>query len=295
MSCKTKKEQLISTNLIVKLAELIMDKWRLITTPAGPGPWNMALDEALLRSVAEGRAPTTLRLYDWQPTTLTLGFAQPAADVDPDSMNAAGWDLVRRPTGGSAVLHVDELTYSLTARSSEPLLSEGLLESYRKISQALLAGLNRLSVSAVGDRTYGEVASAKQKNPVCFETPSNYEITSQGKKLIGSAQARKYGGILQHGTLPLYGDITRVTRALKFPSPEAQAAAAQRLDARASTLENVLGYAPDWNVVANAITEGFAEYFEITFDSDAPSQAEIDLAHSIMTEKYLADSWTFRI
>lgn len=272
-----------------------MEKWRLITTPAGPGAWNMALDEALLRSVAEGSAPTTLRLYDWQPTTLTLGFAQPAADVDPDSMNAEGWDLVRRPTGGSAVLHVDELTYSLTARASEPLLSEGLLESYRKISQALLAGLNRLSVSAAGDRTYGEAGSAKQKNPVCFETPSNYEITSQGKKLIGSAQARKYGGILQHGTLPLYGDITRVTRALKFPSPEAQAAAARRLDARASTLESVLGYMPDWNVVANAITEGFAEYFEITFDSNAPSQAEIDLAHSIMTEKYLADSWTFRI
>ena len=272
-----------------------MEKWRLIITPAGSGAWNMALDEALLRSVAEGSAPTTLRMYDWHPTTLTLGFAQPAADVDTDSMNAEGWDLVRRPTGGSAVLHVDELTYALTARAYEPLLSEGLLESYRKISQALLAGLNRLSVSAVGDRTSGKSSSAKQRNPVCFETPSNYEITSQGKKLIGSAQARKYGGILQHGTLPLHGDITRVTRALKFPTPEDRNAAAARLTARASTLESVLGYVPEWTSVAEAITQGFAEYFEITFDTDAPSQAEIDLAHAIMTEKYLAASWTFRI
>jgi lipoate-protein ligase A len=272
-----------------------MDKWRLIITPAGTGAWNMALDEALLRSVTDGCAPTTLRLYAWQPTALTLGFAQPAADVNFDGLTSEGWDLVRRPTGGSAVLHVDELTYSLTALATDPLLSEGLLESYRKISQALLAGLTRLTVNAVGDRTYGKVGSAKQKNPVCFETTSNYEITSLGKKLIGSAQARKFGGILQHGTLPLYGDITRVTRVLNFSSPEDQAAAAARLTDRATTLENVLGHAPDWTVVANAIVEGFAESFTVSFGTASPTQAEIDLAHTIMTEKYLADTWTFRI
>lgn len=272
-----------------------MENWRLIITPASSGAWNMSLDEALLQSVAEGSAPTTLRLYDWQPTTLTIGFAQPAADVDRNRLIAEGWDLVRRPTGGSAVLHVDELTYSLTARATEPLLSEGLLESYRKISQALLAGLSRLSVNAAGDRTYGEAGSTKQKNPVCFETPSNYEITSQGKKLIGSAQARKYGGILQHGTLPLYGDITRVTRVLNFPSPQDRTNAAARLDDRASTLESILGYSPDWNVVAGAITEGFSEYFAVTFNIESPAQYEINLTQTIMNEKYLNDAWTYRI
>lgn len=255
----------------------------------------MALDEALLKSVAENHTPPTLRLYSWQPATLSLGFAQPAADVDVEKLQANKWDLVRRPTGGRAILHVDELTYSLTAAADDPLLSGDLLESYRKISRALLAGLASLRVTATGDATYENSTSGKVKNPVCFETPSNYEITSGGKKLIGSAQARKYGGILQHGTLPIRGEITRITRALKFASEHDRASAAAKLTAHAVTLESVLSTIPDWLTVAGAIIKGFSETFEISFIESQPDPAEIEYANQLMAEKYLSDTWTFRM
>ncbi len=255
----------------------------------------MALDESLLKSVAENHTPPTLRLYCWEPATLSLGFAQPAADVDVEKLQANKWDLVRRPTGGRAILHVDELTYSLTAAADDPLLSGDLLESYRKISRALLAGLSKLRVTATGDATYENSTSGMIKNPVCFETPSNYEITSGGKKLIGSAQARKYGGILQHGTLPIHGEITRITRALKFASEHDRASAAAKLTAHAVTLESVLSTIPDWLTVAGAIIKGFSETFEISFIESQPDPAEIEYANQLMAEKYLSDTWTFRM
>lgn len=270
--------------------------WRLLLTPeATNGAWNMALDEALLRSVAEHHSPPTLRLFSWQPATLSLGFAQPAVDVDHDNLARLGWGLVRRPTGGRAILHVDELTYSLTVAADDPLLSGDLLESYRKISRGLLAGLSRLRVTAAGDATYENTPPGKVNNPVCFEIPSNYEIISGGKKLIGSAQARKYGGILQHGTLPIHGDITRITRVLKFSSEEDRAKAAEKLTAHAVTLETVLGDAPEWMTVANAIVEGFSEIFEISFIDSHPDSSEIESANQFMSEKYISDTWTFRI
>lgn len=270
--------------------------WRLLLTPeATNGAWNMALDEALLRSVAEHHSPPTLRLYCWHPATLSLGFAQPAADIDHDNLVNKGWGLVRRPTGGRAILHVDELTYSLTAAVDDPLLSGDLLESYRKISRGLLAGLSRLRVTAAGDATYENMPSGNVKNPVCFETPSNYEITSGGKKLIGSAQARKYGGILQHGTLPIQGDITRITNALRFASEEDRAKAAEKLTAHAITLESVLGDAPEWMTVANAIVDGFSEAFEISLIESQTDSSEIESANRLMSEKYLSDTWILRM
>ena len=161
--------------------------WRLILSPEGEsGAWNMAFDEALLKFTAGNKLPPTLRLYHWQPPTLSLGFAQPAADVDLAKLKAHGWDLVRRPTGGRAILHIDELIYSVTASVDDPKLAGDLLESYHKISQALLAGLSKLGITASGDKTYNTVPSTNVKNPVCFETPSNYEITADGRKLIGS-------------------------------------------------------------------------------------------------------------
>ncbi|HQK05745.1 MAG TPA: hypothetical protein PK558_07165, partial [Anaerolineaceae bacterium] len=133
-------------------------------------------------------------MYAWQPATLSLGFAQPHLDVDLAALEEEQWGLVRRPTGGRAILHVDELTYAVAGSDDEPFLAGGLLESYCKISRALLTGLARMNVTAFGDKAYTNEPPDNKKNPVCFETPSNYEITVDGKKLIGSAQSRKYGG-----------------------------------------------------------------------------------------------------
>lgn len=270
--------------------------WRLLLSPRGePGAMNMALDEAILQNVAEKRSQPTLRLYAWEPATLSLGFAQPAGDVDLARLDLEGWGIVRRPTGGKAILHIDELTYSITSALDDPLLAGSLLDSYRKISQALLKALEHLHLPAAGERSYEDAHPKTNNNPVCFETPSNYEITSGGKKLVGSAQARKYGGMLQHGALPIRGDITRITRVLQYPDDFARQTAAENLNNHATNLELLLNLVLPWETVAEAMIKGFADSFGISFIESQPSQVEIDLANKLMNDKYLAADWTFRL
>ena len=110
-----------------------------------PGDYLMALDEVLLESVIAGGAPV-VRFYTWKPAALSLGVNQPIGEVDPEECERRGFGLVRRLTGGRAVLHQHELTYSVIARENDPRVSGGVIESYRKISAALVAGLRSLGV-----------------------------------------------------------------------------------------------------------------------------------------------------
>jgi lipoate-protein ligase A len=231
-------------------------RWRLIVDGAADGAGNMALDEAILGAVIEGQVPPTLRLYAWSPPCLSLGRSQPLGDVDLEACRAAGVDVVRRPTGGKAILHTDELTYSVTLPAGDPRAAGDITEGYRRLSEGLLAGLRRLGVDAVpadkGKRQGG------QPGPVCFETPSNHEITVGGRKLAGSAQWRTRGGVLQHGSLPLKGDITRIVDCLALSEAEREAQR-RALRARACTLEEALGRRVPSAEVAQALAEGFAE------------------------------------
>jgi len=115
------------------------DTWRLLITPPARGAWNMAVDQAILEHIGRGESIPTLRLYSWQPPCLSLGYAQPFADVDVARLNERGWDVVRRPTGGRAILHTDELTYSITAPNDEPRVAGSILESYNRLAGAVIA------------------------------------------------------------------------------------------------------------------------------------------------------------
>ena len=122
-----------------------MDTWRLLITPPAHGAWNMAVDEADPGRPWEAvNSLPTLRLYAWEPACLSLGYAQPLTDVDIPRLQARGWEMVRRPTGGRAVLHTDELTYSVIAPLSEPRVAGTVLESYRRLAQALVEALGLL-------------------------------------------------------------------------------------------------------------------------------------------------------
>ncbi|MEP7357949.1 MAG: lipoate--protein ligase family protein, partial [Anaerolineales bacterium] len=194
--------------------------WRLLHSPAADGPLNMAIDEAILLAVAEGASPPTLRFFDWRPPCLSLGYSQPVADVDLARLAQLGYGLVRRATGGRAILHTDELTYSVIAPQDEPRVRGGVMESYQQLSAGLMRGLALLGLNVRADKQYDPAAADAAKGPVCFEVPSNYEITAglggQPRKLLGSAQVRKRGVVLQHGTLPLHGDISRIVDTLAF-------------------------------------------------------------------------------
>jgi len=268
--------------------------WRLIRTPPASGAWNMAVDEAILEAVGIDEVLPTLRLYAWQPPCLSLGYAQSAADADHEQLAAHGWELVRRPTGGRAILHTDELTYSVIGPEHEPRLSGGVLESYRRLSQALQAALDSLGLPVQANPLKQQAQEGDTKGPVCFEVPSNYEITVHGKKLVGSAQARRREGVLQHGTLPLWGDLTRVTQALCYPDDAARQRAASRLLERATTVEAILGYRMDWETAAQAFEAAFKQALSLTLERATLTPREIQRAEELIVEKFANPAWTFK-
>jgi lipoate-protein ligase A len=264
--------------------------WRLIEDTPQKGAWNMAVDEALLESTAREDSPPTLRLYGWTPACLSLGYAQRIADVDENALAANGWELVRRPTGGRAILHTDELTYSVTGPENEPRLAGDIITSYKRLSAGLLTGLNRLSAEAISQPD-GIRRTTRPNEPVCFEVPSRYEITIGDKKLVGSAQARRMAGVLQHGTIPLTGDLTRITQALTFDNEAGREAAQQRLLARATTLESGLGRNVSWDEAAAAIRAGFSEVLNIDFEVGTLTDAEQSRANELVENKYAHPDW----
>ncbi len=259
-----------------------MDTWRLLLHPLpSRGTWNMAVDEAILESCEARESLPTLRLYAWSPPCLSLGYAQPIEDVDLDALHARGWDLVRRPTGGRAVLHTDELTYAVIAPLDEPRIAGGVLDSYRRLAQALVTALRSLGLPA---ETEGEAhgGTRNNTNPVCFEMPSSYEITVQGKKLLGSAQARRREGVLQHGSLPLTGDLTRILQVLK----NVREGAADRLLEHAATAEMLLGHTVAWEDAARSFVDAFRQVLEIDLQHSELTPRENGRAEELMKEKY---------
>ncbi len=269
--------------------------WRLLVTPAASGAWNMAVDEAILMAVGSDNAAPTLRLYAWEPPCLSIGYAQQISDVDLTRLHARGWDLVRRPTGGRAILHTDELTYAVIGQHSEPRLAGGVLESYQVLATALLEALQQLSIPAESESHADSSSSSTSHGAVCFEVPSNYEITVGGKKLLGSAQARRREGILQHGTLPLYGDLRRIVDVLDYPDQQQRSSAAGRLLDRATTVETALGYLPKWETVAQAFIAAFEGKLNLRLEPGELSAFEHAQAGEIMTEKYANQQWSTRL
>lgn len=261
--------------------------WRLIRSGPADGATNMAVDEAILRAVAAGKVPPTLRFYAWEPGCLSLGRAQSATDVDQEAVRAAGFDMVRRPTGGRAILHIDELTYSVVAPQTEPRVGGDVVESYRRLSAGLVRGLERLGVTnIVADR---KAQNRHSDGPVCFEVPSDYEITVGRRKLVGSAQMRARGVVLQHGAVPLCGDIARICPLLKsHPDPD-------RVRARATTVEEVLGQPVTWDEAAKAVARGFANALNLRLDQGRPTSDEWACAERLDAGKYQMHEWTMRV
>lgn len=266
----------------------LLARWRWLDTGAADGATNMAIDEAILRAVAAGLAPPTLRFFGWQPPCLSLGQAQSFADVDWEACVVRGYHVVRRPTGGRAILHTDELTYSVTAPESEPRVAGGIVESYRRLSEGLLEGLRLMGVPGV-EAHHPEVAGNSPGEPVCFEAPSTYEVTAGDKKLVGSAQVRREGVVLQHGTLPLVGDIARICDILTLhPDPV-------RVRARATTVESILGYPVSFDQAAKAIARGLASALNLELSPGDLLPQEHAWAEELRQERYATDKWNRRL
>ncbi len=276
--------------------------WRLLHTPPADGAWNMAVDEAILLSVATGDAPPTLRFYAWQPACLSLGYFQPRSDIDEAACHRGGIGLVRRPTGGSAILHNDELTYSLVALETDPLLAGDILGSYLSISRVLARGLADLGlpvtlapVAAAGvDPEPGEQSPDRptgSRPAPCFIRPARHEILSGGKKLVGSAQVRRAGALLQHGAIPLAGDVAAITGLLAMDESRRNATA-EKLRHSATTVEEAARRRLAAGDLAAALAAAFTASWHIELRNVPLSDAELLSAKQLVEERYANPAWT---
>jgi lipoate-protein ligase A len=263
--------------------------WRLVVDGLADGATNMAIDQAIVEAVVAGDSPPTLRFYGWSPPCLSLGRNQPLADVDLAACRALGIDVVRRPSGGRAILHTDELTYAVMMLQDDPRSEGGVLASYRRLSRGLLAGLGRLGVEAI------QASGQKKGEPtaICFESPSDYEITVGGRKLVGSAQWRARGGVLQHGSLPLYGDLGRIVACLAL-EPEERAWQRSCLQSQALTLEEARGRPVTFGETAQALAQGFAQALDLSLVDGELSAQERSAAAAQRRTRYAAPAWTTR-
>ncbi|MGE5559798.1 MAG: biotin/lipoate A/B protein ligase family protein [Chloroflexota bacterium] len=261
--------------------------WRLLPLETMGPAENMAVDEAIMIAHRAGRVPPTLRFYAWNPPTLSLGYSQSfAREVDRDACERHGVAWVRRPTGGRAVLHHRELTYSVVV--SEALLPGGILPTYLKISSGLLRGLRACGVDAAltapGLKEHDLTAA-------CFDAPSAYELTVDGRKLVGSAQVRRDGVILQHGSILTDFDADLLASVLRVRDEESRPRLARVLESRAISLRHVLGHEPEWGALADAIAAGVAAEMDLELVPGALTAEEGELARELARDKYGTAAW----
>jgi lipoyl(octanoyl) transferase len=281
------------------------EAWRLVGLRGGeplafPGAENMAVDGALLEAVAARPAADgggVLRLYRWARPTLSLGRNQAARGVyDAAAAASLGIDIVRRPTGGMAVLHDRELTYAVAV----PVGALGSpRETYVAINRALVAGLRRLGVVAAvapgPDAARGEdgggaggggaaAGGAARLEGACFRVAAPGEVQVAGRKLVGSAQRRDGSALLQHGSILVAGDQRAAWSLAGLPAPADEAPA---------VLAELLGAPPPWPVLAAAVVAGFEESLGIRFASHGLSPAEAARAREL-SGTYASEAWTWR-
>jgi len=245
-----------------------MNTWRFLNTGARNGFQNMAIDEVLATKSVPHDNRSIFRVYQWQPYTISLGFNQDPNDLDLEKCRRDKIDVVRRPTGGRAVLHAEEITYSIIIPKDSEFYSPDILTTYNLINKGILAGLHLIGVKAeLVEHTIDESeqsSSYKHKVP-CFSKSAKFEISFQGKKLVGSAQRRYERSILQHGSI-LVGDYhlhlaeyiaaLKGTRIAKFR---------QALAEKTVSISQILSGKINYDKIIWAIKTGFQQCFDIDF------------------------------
>jgi lipoate-protein ligase A len=238
---------------------------RVFLEPERPGDENMRRDTELVEQQTAG-TPITLRLYSWRRPTVSVGYMQkPAEILDLDACRAAGVDVVRRPTGGRAILHAEEITYALVASTGEPRFGTRLGAAHAVIGECLAAGLAELGVAAVLSGGGRDPGGALGRQP-CFASTARAEIVVDGRKLVGSAQRRRAHAFLQHGSLlvgPAHerlADFLAATRG----DPRLATAMRERLRRRTTTLRALLGRDPAFTELGRALVNGFCTRLGLT-------------------------------
>jgi len=264
--------------------------WRFIDSGPCNAAYNMALDETIASLVRKEDMPPALRLYGWDTPSVSIGCFQKISDVDISYCTEKNIPIVRRPTGGRAIFHTQEITYSFSVKTKSGLFSGGLLDSYKKISTALGLALSKLGfipeLKVLRETVRSLPADHSSKSPLCFKSISYGEVSVNNNKIIGSAQKRWPDGLLQQGSIPLIIDKDETSRIFKILSDN-------------SIMESSKGLTdifPELQIdsIKNAIRISFEETFDVKLILSSPSHEEISVAEELEARKYLSHEWNFK-
>lgn len=251
------------------------EKWRLLKTEDNSAFTNMAIDKAVLVACSKGLIPPTVRFYTWKPPAISIGYFQSLKDeVDIDACNNLGVQYVRRITGGGAVFHEKELTYSIVIPESNPKVPKNVLESYRRICGAIINGLKHLWIESK-------------------YAPIN-DIIVNNKKISGSAQTRKLKTVLQHGTVLIDVDVDKMFKVLKVPNEKIKDKLIADVKQRVTSIKHISGNNVSFDEVADAMKIGFEEEFGIELVSGSLRKEEINLTKKFEKECFSTSNWNFR-
>lgn len=236
-----------------------MNKWHLIDSGSNLGVYNMSVDEELLAHAQAGERVPVLRFYSWDPPAVSIGRFQKIEEaVNAVACKQRGIDIVRRVTGGRAVLHNRELTYSIIARTDDLLFPTNVLGTYKLIAAGLLRGLTNLGIPAEmvsRSNRHAVLVKKNARDAACFSSPSWYEILVHGRKIIGSAQRRLSGAFLQHGSILM--DYDAALEAELIPGGGSGDVV--------TSIRRELGGEASYEEVRDAFVQGFSETLAIDF------------------------------
>lgn len=264
-----------------------MKAWRLLDSGAGPGSYNLALDDAIFRLARQGKCPPTVRFYAWSPAAVSVGYFQRwERQIDPEACRRQGIDVYRRITGGRAVLHRDEITYSVVCAGAGALFGQGLQASYGTIASALAEGLRLLGVEAEpAAPSSGKDARRAAGHPSCFAASGGHEIVAGGRKLAGSAQKREGDDFLQHGSIL----VSRHDE--EFRSLLRSSANPSVVDFGMTSLDELLDRRPAYPQLVTALADGFRKILGVSPEEGAPTAEERNLAEELEGSRYLSPAW----
>jgi len=247
-----------------------------VDTGAHNGAWNMAFDVQRAEALDAGLGTPLLRVYTWSPWCISLGRHQNSNEIDCTRTEAAGYDVVHRPTGGRAILHAEELTYSVVMHSE----GRSIMDVYRMISEALVAGLRTLAPTISVARTQANFPKLYREpgGIPCFSSSARYEIEYEGRKLVGSAQRRIGSTVLQHGSI-LIGDAHLALPDYLAVSEQVREQLRHDMRRHTISLREILGGAISASEVAQAVHTGF----ERVWETDIPSLPGIEYISNVVS------------
>ncbi len=261
--------------------------YRFINTGVQDAALNMAIDEAILRHHLKGEVPPTLRVFRWSQPAISLGrFQNVEHEIAVDVCQQQGVTLVRRPTGGRAVYHRDEFTYSIVISKHNGIPS-GVVAAYAYLSQGLLVALASLGIQA----EISDEHVSKNPSAACFASSTQADVTSNNFKLVGSAQVWKQDALLQQGSLPLDDRSAEFFSMLRFANAEERQAALSLYLQKTAPLH---AFAPTatWDTAAQAFQNGFSTLLQRQFAPGELSASEWELARQLVEQKYSELTWS---